>query len=241
MEKKHVTHVTGIACGNGYSSNGKYAGVAPKSNIISIKILDALGQGNSTQALAGIQWIIDNKEKYNIRIANLSIGTNDHSLNFPLIRAVNAAWDKGIVIIAASGNSDSKSGAVSAPGMSKKIITVGSYSNIPSQQNYNRLPFFADYSHWADVYAPGVDIISCLSPTYSFRSKNKDELKIVEENYIKMTGTSMSTPMVSGAVALLLEKYPNLTPYQIKNMLYVSSTKYQRNNSGGLLNIGKLV
>ena len=103
-----VTHVTGIVCGNGHASEGKYQGIAPESNIISVKILDQNGQGNSAQAIAGLRWIMDNAKKYNIRVVNLSIGTNDHKINVPLMEAVNKLWFAGITVVAAAGNPDSR-------------------------------------------------------------------------------------------------------------------------------------
>ena len=72
-----MTHVTGIACGNGYLSHGVWQGVAPQANIVALKILDRSGQGNSAQAVKALRWIMDNHRKYNIRVVNLSIGTND--------------------------------------------------------------------------------------------------------------------------------------------------------------------
>ncbi len=208
--------------------------------------MDENGQGNSAQALAGIQWILDNKEKYNIKIANLSIGTNDRSINVPLTKAVNAAWDMGIVVVAAAGNIDTKNISV-PPGISKKIITVGSYNDIHMLAAYrNNRGYYAynKYMQLSDVLAPGKDIISCLSPTYSFASRNREEYKVVEENYIKMSGTSMSTPMVSGACALLLEKYPHISPNEVKQRIRQSSSVIDYNGKaqmGGLLNIGRLI
>ena len=89
----HGTHVTGICSGNGILSKGKYKGIAPLSNIISIKILNNTGNGNSSDVLAGIQWVIDNAKKYNIKILNLSIGTEPQISDDPLVKAVDYAWD----------------------------------------------------------------------------------------------------------------------------------------------------
>lgn len=121
----HGTHVAGIAAGNGYLSNGKYCGIAPECNIVSVKILNNEGKGNSYDVLAGIQWILDNAERYNIKVANLSIGTNNTSSNDPLVKAVEAAWDKGITITIAAGNNGPNACSVTSPGISKKVITVG--------------------------------------------------------------------------------------------------------------------
>lgn len=239
----HGTHVAGIAAGNGFLSHGKYAGMAPESSIIGVKILDENGQGNSSQALAGIQWIIDNRVKYNIKVANLSIGTNDRTVNMPLLRAVNAAWEMGILVVSAAGNTDLRRGVVNAPGISRRVITVGTYEQRPTYyRNILGFPVCYTMNQWADLYAPGTDIVSCLSPDYSFYSKARDRMNIVEQHYIKMSGTSMATPMVSGAAALILEKNPFLTPDQMKYTLKENALKYRRGGSeAGLLRIEKLI
>ena len=102
-----MSHVTGVACGNGFLSSGKYCGIAPHTNIVSIKILDRSGQGNSAQAVRALRWIMDNFRKYNIKVVNLSIGTNDRRVNLPLKEAVERLWQMGIVVVAAAGNPDS--------------------------------------------------------------------------------------------------------------------------------------
>ena len=117
--------MAGIAAGDGRMSYGRHRGVAPNANIVSVKVLDAAGRGNATDALAGIQWVIDNRERYNIRVANLSIGTKDTGSNDPLVRAVEAAWDAGIVMIVAAGNNGPAKQSITSPGTSRKVITVG--------------------------------------------------------------------------------------------------------------------
>lgn len=233
-----MTHVTGIAAGNGYSSNGKYTGIAPQSNIISIKILDKNGQGSSTQAIAGLRWIMDNARKYNIRIVNLSIGTNDRKPNLPLMEAANILWRHGIVVVAAACNPDSKRSFLPSPSISPKIITVGAWEDREIfYQNRGNGFFRRENISMPDVWAPGEDIISVLSPDYYFALQNRDISKVVDHSYIKMSGTSMATPMVSGTVALLLEKYPHLTPDGVKKRLLTSSAAFSGKAPGGLLNV----
>lgn len=200
----HGTHVCGIACGNGYLSGGKYRGIAPRADLIVIKILDRMGRGSALTALRAIRWLTENRERYNIRIANMSVGTSDRSINSALINAMYSAWDSGICIIAADGNIGSGSSSIASAGRSKKIITVGSSEN----------PFCS-----CDITAPGVDIISCMSPDYSFSFHGRSRRKTVGRNYVMMSGTSMATPMISGAAALLIEKEPYITPTEIKRRL----------------------
>lgn len=234
-----VTHVTGIVCGNGYASNGKYQGIAPQSNIIAIKILDKYGQGNSSQAIAGLVWIMDNATKYNIKVVNLSIGTNDRKINLPLMEAVNKLWFQGITVVAAAGNPDSRRHFQPSPAISPRIITVGAWEDRRFFYSPPQLsPFFRhNVSPLPDIWAPGENIISTLSPNYDFELQNRDTAKIVEKYYIKMSGTSMATPMVSGTAALLLEKYPHLSPDQVKRRIMLSSQYGNAQSEKGLLNI----
>lgn len=247
----HGTHVAGIACGNGTNSNGLYCGIAYESNLIGVKILDKEGKGNTSKVLAGIQWIVDNKDKYNIRIANLSIGSPGSNSLDPLVKAVNAAWDYGIIMTIAAGNNGPKNSSITSPGISKKAITVGSSDDSESvtiwgssQKNFSGRGPTLECVIKPDIVAPGANIVSCLSPIAYIDSSNTEGVKIVDKNYLQLSGTSMSTPIVTGAIALLLQKYPSLTPNDVKYMLKYSTTDlgYPKNQQGwGLIDIEKLI
>ena len=217
----HGTHVAGIAGGSGIKSNGKYRGIAPNCNLIGVKVLDKEGKGNTSDVLAGLQWIINNKEKYNIKIANLSIGTNNGSSNDPLVKAVEKIWDSGIIVTIAAGNDGPKKYTINSPAISKKVITIGaSDDHITANVWGNKLINFSGRGPTLeciikpDVLAPGVNIISCLSSNVS-----KQDNEVIDKNYLSLSGTSMSTPIVSGAIALLLEKHRHLKPNDVKLML----------------------
>lgn len=234
-DNAHGTHVAGIVGGNGVCSGGKYSGIAPECNLIGVKILDRDGNGDTAEVLAGIQWVITNRERYNIRILNLSIGTGDHGSETPLIKAVEAAWDRGIVICAAAGNNGPAPNTVTSPGISRKVITVGSSDDQSSVEiwgdtlvNFSGRGPTSECIIKPDIIAPGSNIVSCLCTTPNITGKKKAEFKAVGENYAKMSGTSMSTPMVSGAVALMLQKHPHLKPNDIKYMLAVSAASLNR-------------
>lgn len=247
----HGTHVCGIAAGNGKLSNGKYCGIAPNCNIVSIKVLNNEGRGNSAEVLAGIQWMVDNAERYNIRIANLSVGTTNTSSNDPLVKAVEAAWDKGIVINIAAGNNGPNSSTITSPGISRKVITVGASDDNKTVRiwgdtlvNFSGRGPTKECIIKPDIIAPGANITSCLSPTPYIDKANKEGVKKVDEYYMQLSGTSMSTPIISGAVALLLEKHPDLCPDDVKYMLKHSSVSlnYPQNQQGwGLIDIEKLI
>lgn len=244
----HGTHVAGIACGNGINSNGKYRGIAPGCNIISLKVLNEEGKGNASDVLAGLQWIIDNKKKYNIKILNLSIGTNNTSVKDPLVKAVEKAWDLGIVVTIAAGNNGPDKCSISSPAISKKVITIGAADDHKSTKVWgNTLINFSGRGPTLecivkpDVIAPGVNIISCLPKLITKQNK---ELEIVDKNYFSLSGTSMATPIVTGAIALLFEKYKNLDPNDVKLMLKKSCNNLNlpKNQQGwGLIDASKLL
>ena len=242
----HGTHVAGIAGGSGINSNGKYRGIAPDCNFIGVKVLNNEGKGNASDVLAGLQWVMDNKEKYNIKIANLSIGTSNTSSNDPLVKAVENMWDSEVIITIAAGNDGPKKHTISSPAISRKVITIGaSDDNITANVWGNNLINFSGRGPTLecivkpDILAPGVNIISCLS-----NSVSKQSNEIVDKNYFSLSGTSMSTPIVSGAIALLLEKYKDLKPDDVKLMLKkcCKNLHLPKNQQGwGLLDVYKLL
>lgn len=207
----HGTHVSGIIAGNGLASHGKYKGIAPGCGIIALKVLDRLGNGNKEDVLRAFRWILENDAKYQIRIVNISVGTTyktiyDHDV---LVDGVEALWDKGLIVVAAAGNQGPKSGSITAPGCSKKIITVGSSDMLEGKRALSgRGPTFQCVCK-PDLVAPGNRIMSCIPGETQF--------------YGSKSGTSMSTPQVSGGIALMLEKDPLLTNMEIKMLLKEST------------------
>ncbi len=218
----HGTHVAGILGGDGYESKGKYVGIAPECNIIGVKVLNEKGSGNISDVLAGIQWVIHNKNKLNIRVINLSVGTDDiEGEDAALVRGVNAAWDAGLVVVAAAGNNGPKKGTITTPGISRKIITVGSSDDAETVDIFG--DYITNYSGRGptkacikkpDVVAPGSNITSCKADTTYAPSKRYYPSNYL--GYICKSGTSMATPIVSGAIALLLSLKPQLTNKEIK-------------------------
>lgn len=254
----HGTHVAGIIGGNGFSSKGKYKGVAPECNFIGVKVLDHRGDGNISDVLAGLQWIIDNRKKHNIRIVNISVGTSakdNLDENSLLVQGVNAVWDNGIVVVVAAGNNGPGPMSISTPGISRKVITVGSSDDNITAEVYGS-GRTKDYSGRGptpfcikkpDIVAPGSNIISCNISRYSSKTKN-GELRISANDspmmYTIKSGTSMATPVVSGAIALLLSAHPELTNREVKLRLRscaVDLGQHWEKQGWGLLNIRKLL
>lgn len=253
----HGTHVAGIIGGNGYSSKGKYTGVAPACNFIVVKVLDSRGDGNISDVLAGLQWIIDHKKEYNIRVVNISVGTaSKDSLdeNSLLVQGVNAVWDSGVVVVVAAGNNGPGPMSISTPGISRKVITVGSSDdNIAVEVFGSRTK---DYSGRGptpycikkpDVVAPGSNIISCNISRFLNKGKNGTVKVNTSDNpmmYTVKSGTSMATPIVTGAIALLLSAYPNMTNREVKLRIRDSAVdlgmRWEK-QGWGLLNVRRLL
>lgn len=204
----HGTHVAGIAAGDGTASKGMYKGVAPGCNIIAIKVLDEKGNGSKSHVMEALYWIQENRENYNIRIVNISVGTTqkEKDSHEDLLQAVEMLWDEGVVIVVAAGNMGPGAGTITAPGSSRKVITVGSSDMLMQNQKISgRGPTFQCVCK-PDIVAPGNQIISCGTDM----RMNK---------YTVKSGTSMSTPIISGAIAVLLEQYPYMTNLDIKRRL----------------------
>ena len=213
----HGTQVAGIIAGNGYSSRGKYVGVAPKSNILAIKALDENGGGSSSKIIEAISYIIDTKDKYNTKIINLSIGTpaNNTCDKDPLCRAVEKAVEAGLIVVVAAGNSGPERGTILSPGTSRNAITVGAVDDKrtidPSDDTI--APFSSRGPTLEGLTKPDL-----LAPGVSINSLSNTKL----DGYSALSSTSMATPLVSGAVALLLNKYNDLKPYEVKKRLLKS-------------------
>lgn len=209
----HGSHVAGIIAGSGKMSRGIYKGIAPECNLVIAKVLDRKGNGNTTQVIEAIDDIIAKQEKYNIRILNISVGmlpSADEQEKKSLINAVEKAWNAGIVVVAAAGNNGPKQNTVTIPGQCKSIITVGSiddYSGIKKglRNGYSGRGPTDCCAIKPEILAPGTEIKSCSNRGNSYEIKS---------------GTSMSAPIISGSIALLLQKYPKMTPAEVKLRLY---------------------
>lgn len=249
----HGTHVAGIASGTGIASRGLYSGVAPESKLIILKILNHKGNGNISDVLKGIEWVLKNRVKYNIRVANISIGTGKEEMegeNSTLVKGVNTLWEAGIVVCVAAGNNGPSPGSIGAPGNSRKVITVGAcdddqevWINGKSIKNYSGRGPTKKCIKKPDFVAPGSNIVSC-NARFSHRIPFQKGKTSPNGYYTVKSGTSMATPMVSGAVALLLEKYPDMTNREVKIRLKQSAKDlgYKHEIQGwGQLNIKDLL
>lgn len=234
----HGTHCAGVLAGSGYASKGKYKGIAPEANILSIKVLDESGNGNTSDILSTVQWIIENKNIYKTRIINFSLGAlaQYRERRDPLVKAANRAIENDLVVIAAVGNSGPMRNTILSPATSRYVISVGALNDRDARPDFNES--IADFSSRGptldrirkpDLVAPGVDIVSLSNKNLS--------------GYTSLSGTSMAAPMVSGAAALLLNENPNYSHFDIKRKLLnacsrIKASSYEQ--GAGVLDISKI-
>jgi serine protease AprX len=229
----HGTAVAGLVAGNGWARDsddslfGEYAGTAPGANLISVKVADDSGAATTLDAIYGLQFVVDHRTDYNIRVANLSFrSTSAESYTTdPLDAAVEQAWLNGITVVAAAGNLGTASDAVSyAPGNDPYVITVGATDNQGTVSNWDDVE--ASWSSRGvtedgfakpDVLAPGAHIVSTLAPGSSFAAACPT--CVVGGAYFQLSGTSLAAPIVSGIVADLLGAHPGWTPEMVKGAI----------------------
>lgn len=241
----HGTHVCGIIGGNGQLSHGLYSGIAPQVRFVVGKILDENGDGSMEDMIRGIEWILEIQRRYGIRILNVSVGignVRDKSLENRLNRLLSEAWDNGIIVVCAAGNNGPQSGSISSIGMNHKLITVGCHdgkmcSGRKCCSYYSGRGQIYSPVRKPDIVAPGTDIISCNA----FYRRNGSRIL---DAYVRKSGTSMSTPMVSGAAALFLEKCPWCEGDEFKRRLTITATDMGEswNRQGwGMINVERLL
>lgn len=242
----HGTHVAGCICGSGVVSNGRYKGIAPYSRLVVGKVLDYKGDGLIENMAQGIEWVLERKAELDIRVLNISIGMGEKAeeerIN-RLLSLVERAWSEGLVVVCAAGNMGPEPMSLSPLGASRQVVTVGCHEG-----GYfgNRDHLCENYSGRGpspyamkkpDLVAPGTDIISC-NAGIARRGR------YYRNAYVAKSGTSMATPIVSGAAALLLQKYPFYTNEQVKQKLQYTAMDLNEpwNKQGwGMVRIDRLL
>lgn len=239
---KHGTHVAGIAAGSGLLSSGAYAGMAPRADILVGKVLDQTGNGSVETVLEGIDWLLELRKKVNLRVVNISVGTQpgvEKAQEQRLIDGVEALWDAGLVVVVSAGNYGPGVGTVAVPGTSRKVITVGALEEPQAVDNGHGKKGW-NYSGRGpteccivkpDLLAPGTNIMSC----------NGEYTNRWQKPYVTKSGTSMATPVVSGAIVCLLSKCPDMTNVEVKLKLRESCIRDETAQQGwGRLHVGQL-
>jgi serine protease AprX len=247
----HGTHVAGIAAGNATLSSQPgafhtYRGIAPNANILDLRVLNANGSSNDSVVIAAIQEAVQLKSRYNVRVINLSLGRPIYEgcAHDPLCQAVEAAWNNGIVVVVAAGNLGRNGYAtILSPGDSPHAITVGCMKTEMTVTRADDLiasysskgPTYIDLTAKPDLVAPGNLVVSLLAPGTTLEAEYPGNVIPPSQYttssstgapaYFRLSGTSMATPVVSGAVALLLQRNPGLTPDTIKARLMKTASK----------------
>ncbi len=239
----HGTFMAGLIAGHDpsltapYSSApaSAYRGIAPDARIVSLKVADADGGADVTQVIAAIDWVVQHAHDpgFNIRVINLSYGTlssQPYGAD-PLAYAAEQAWKHGIVVVVAAGNTGSGPGngrGLSDPAYDPYVIAAGAYNSMGT--NKLKDDVVAAYSARSngcggcknpDLVAPGTHMQGLRVPGGYIDQNNPEG--VIDGRYFRGSGTSEAAAITSGVVALLLQKYPDLTPDEVKSMLMGSA------------------
>lgn len=231
----HGTHVAGIVAGNGSNSKGLYMGIAPAATLYDLKVGDDTGMAYESDIVKAMQWVYENRLARNIRAVNLSFNsTIEQSYHTsPMSAAAEVLWFNGVVVVVSVGNkvAGGYNTANAAPAHDPFFITVGAMdengtpnSDDDTMAAYSAAAVTSTGFAKPDIVAPGSKIISVLSKRSDWDKLAPD--RVVAGSYFRLSGTSLAAPMVTGAVALLLQDEPNLTPDQVKYRLLNSGARW---------------
>ncbi len=216
-EDGHGTHVASIIMGTGGSA-GQYIGVAPSAMLVDVKVLSKRGVNLGDQLIRGIEWVIENKDKYNIKIINLSVGSDieDPDGTSAISQAANTAVESGLVVVAAAGNEGPEEYTLCAPAVADNVICVTALDDRDTVSreddviaSYSSRGPRLDGAKKPDVCAPGTGIVAAKG----------EETGEARNEVVVMSGTSMAAPHVSGLAALILDANPTLSPFDVKRII----------------------
>jgi serine protease AprX len=239
----HGTFVAGIAAG----SATNHAGSAPVAPIVSIDVMDDNGMAMTSDVIASADWILANKSRYNIRVANFSLQSTAPGtfMYDPLDKAVEKLWFNGVVVVAAAGNFGTGVATTMAyaPANDPFVITVGAVdtnntgwtTSDDSAAPWSAFGYTLDGFAKPELGAPGRYLVGPV-PSMSTMALEHPE-RVTAPGYMWMSGTSFAAPVVSGAAALILAKNPNWTPDKVKGALMLSA---RATNSGQALGVGEV-
>jgi serine protease AprX len=234
----HGTFVAGIAAG----AMGGRGGAAPTAKIVSLDVMDDQGMAKTSDVIAAADWILANKAKYGIRVANFSLHSSvaNSFMYDPLDKAVENLWFNDVAVVVAAGNygnANGPSGVPFAPGNDPFVITVGASDTGRSVATFDDVvaPWSAygytlDGFAKPDLAAPGRYMVGPVPVTSTLYTERADH--IVDTGYMELSGTSFAAPIVSGVAALILGKHPEFTADQVKGALMLGTKPMPR--AGGL-------
>ncbi len=223
----HGTFVAGLIAGNGASSQGQYSGEAPGANLVSIKVAGANGTTDLVNLILGLQWAVDHRGTYGIKILNLSLGFQSATSTVinPLDQAAQAVWTAGIAVVVSAGNVGPFNGTILSPGDDPLVITVGALDDMAgSSLTADEMCDFSSAGPTAvdgfakpDLVTSGRSVVSLAAPGSTVYSHNPSA-RVGAANFAG-SGTSFSSAITSGAAALVMAGNPGLTPNQLKARL----------------------
>lgn len=232
----HGTHMASIIAGRdvagtpaSYADPSHFTGIAPDARVISLKVAAADGSADVSQVIAAIDWVTQHAhtDGLNIRVLNLSYGTDStqgYQLD-PLAYAVEQAWRQGIVVLVAAGNDGTNRAELASPATDPYVVAVGADDPQGTLAvSDDTVPAFAQRGTTArrvDVIAPGVHVLGLRDPN-SYVDQNNSAGR-VGSRFLRGSGTSQATAVASGVAALILQKYPQATPDQVKALLRASA------------------
>ena len=228
----HGTHMAGVIAGDGTTTLGAFEGSAPEAALVSVKVAGWDGATDVSTVIGGLQWVVSNRARFNIRVVNLSWGT-DATRGYgvdPLDRAVERAWAAGLVVVVSAGNQGPTAGTIAKPADDPFVITVGAAdtNGTATPLDDTIAPFSsigptADGLAKPDLLAPGVSIVSdraAGSTIDTFRPTAR-----LGATMFKGSGTSQAAAVVAGVAARLLDVDPTLTNDEIKGVLTATADR----------------
>ena len=234
----HGTFVAGIIGGDGTASSGSYMGIAPKTDIVNVRVTDDQGVSTEAGVVMALQWVNDNRDHNHIRVVNVSLNStmmqSYHSS--PIDAACEVLWFNGLVVVVSAGNNGTAN--LYPPANDPFVITVGATDDMGTvSMSDDTIPDYSAYgtsevgATKPKIVAPGTHIIGLLPSNDGLGIAQGHSDHKVNLNYFRMSGTSMAAPMVSGAVALLLQDEPNLNPDQVKYRLMATADRWPGYNA----------
>lgn len=220
--------------------------MSPEAKLVVGKILDQKGEGSCDSMQEALEWVLHVKNRYGIRILNISVGIGDLKERYKeqmLRESLELLWDHNILVVCAAGNAGPVDGSISEMASSRKVLTVGCHDGRYCKNDPGRCETYSgrgrryDVTRKPDIVAPGTRILSCNA---FWKNRNGR----INRPYVAKSGTSMATPVVSGAAALTMAKYPGITNDEFVRLLSLTATDLGEpwNKQGfGMLNVRRLL
>ena len=239
----HGTFVGGVIAASGVSSSGRYGGVAPGAKLLGL----SAGDANLMHVLSGFDYLLQKATQYNVRVVNCSFSaTTDYNPEDPVNVATKMLTDRGINVVVSAGNTGPGNGTMNPYAVAPWVVSVGATDQNSRLASYSSRGSFGDDLRHPTLVAPGTDVVSLRAPgtatgVTGLGGADAQRLSASElPHYTTASGTSFSAPQVAGAIALMLEANPSLTPKDIKDILSRTATplpKYFFHETGaGMLN-----